>query len=164
MWIDRIVSGPIPALRNMSYESKPGGGHTITGGDPTWPEGADIEQCQAELDDSSLTSFLREMQHNTSPPGRGMFEDAVRDTRRLSAEIPLRMASPFNLRQANFEAFGYTSGCRLVITSSAMLPIALQSHSHRVGSDSERVGGDLRRPETECGCNSTHGSYIRGGH
>lgn len=60
------VSGPIPALRNFKYEKAPeGSGHKwlITSGEPTWPHGMGLKECQESLDTYDLEGFLRECQH-----------------------------------------------------------------------------------------------------
>jgi hypothetical protein len=68
---NRMVSGPIPAIKNMAYDQK-NGKTVITGGIPTW-EGQDIEQCQARIEAMGITAFLSECQHDTEPPAGGMF-------------------------------------------------------------------------------------------
>lgn len=69
---DRYVSGPVPAVRNLSYEQTEDG-YEITGGDVTW-NGFDLEDCQAEVDRIGLTGFLRECQHEVTAPPGGMFD------------------------------------------------------------------------------------------
>ncbi len=70
---DRIVSGPHPAIRNMTYEQVDGK-FVITGGDYAWPEGMGPEVCQADMDRMGLTAFLAEKQHIVEPPAGGMFD------------------------------------------------------------------------------------------
>lgn len=66
---NRILSGPIPALRNMRVEHQPAsdefpdGRDVIVEGEPTW-EGQDLQRCQAMLDDMGLRAFRREGQHD----------------------------------------------------------------------------------------------------
>ncbi len=68
---DRVVSGPIPALENFSYEKRQGQpGYKITGGIPTWA-GMDVEKCQKILLEIGLEAFLRECQHDVSLPVGG---------------------------------------------------------------------------------------------
>lgn len=72
----RIVSGPFPAIRNLTYEQgydKEGKlRFFITGGTPTW-EGQDLAACQATVDDEGITAFLEESQHEVADPAGGMF-------------------------------------------------------------------------------------------
>jgi len=63
----RIVSGPIPALEALMYETRDGR-HFITHGVPTW-EGQDIHRCQAMLDGMGLLAFLSECQHEVERTG-----------------------------------------------------------------------------------------------
>ncbi len=69
---NRIISGPIPALRNLVYESGEGG-IRLTAGDPTW-EGQSLETCQAQATEWGLSAFLQEAQHEVDSPSGGMFE------------------------------------------------------------------------------------------
>lgn len=64
---DRIVSGPIPAVRNLEY-TEADGRVTITGGDATWP-GQSLDVCQQQINDWGIDAFLAEAQHN--PRARG---------------------------------------------------------------------------------------------
>lgn len=66
MLADRIVSGPYPAIKNLTYERrKDRPGWEITGGTPTWSE-MTIEVCQQQIDTYGLPSFLSECQHELS--------------------------------------------------------------------------------------------------
>ncbi|MGI8406150.1 MAG: hypothetical protein ACR2OE_15550 [Thermomicrobiales bacterium] len=69
---DRIVSGPHPAIENLTYEQRDGR-TVITGGTPTW-EAMGSEVCQSDLDSMGLTAFLAEKQHNVEVPAGGMFD------------------------------------------------------------------------------------------
>lgn len=69
---ERIVSGPHPAIENLTYEQRDGK-TVITGGTPTWPEGMGIDVCQQDLDNIGLTAFKAEKQHDVEPPEGGMF-------------------------------------------------------------------------------------------
>lgn len=69
---DRVVSGPIPAVRDLQVESS-GGKMRIRSGTPTW-EGQGLDRCQEMLDDMGITAFLHECQHDTEPPLGGMFD------------------------------------------------------------------------------------------
>lgn len=68
---DRIVSGPVPAVENLTYEQRDGK-FVITGGQPTW-QGMGLQRCQEMVDDMGLTAFLAECQHDVEPPPGGMF-------------------------------------------------------------------------------------------
>lgn len=85
---DRILCGPIPAIRDMEYEqievldddlgpaappSAVRRRFVITGGTATWP-GQTVEDCQELLDDIGLRAFLSECQHETEPPPGGMYD------------------------------------------------------------------------------------------
>ncbi len=72
---DRIVSGPHPAVRNLTHEQRDGR-TVVTGGEPTWAAmGLDI--AQAEIDEMGLTAYLAEKQHDVSAPSGGLFEHVV---------------------------------------------------------------------------------------
>lgn len=64
--MDRIVSGPHPAIRGLKTEIRTDEGGrkrvVITAGTPTW-ESRDIAWAEAEISKSSLLSFLEECQH-----------------------------------------------------------------------------------------------------
>lgn len=64
---DRIVSGPVPAVKNLETQKKrhPDSGiimHKIVGGHPTW-QGKDLESCQQDLIRMGYSAFLQECQH-----------------------------------------------------------------------------------------------------
>lgn len=59
---DRIVSGPHPAMHNLTYKQS-GGRYLITGGEPTWPGGMDRATCQRNINTWGISAFLREAQH-----------------------------------------------------------------------------------------------------
>lgn len=67
---DRIVSGPHPAVRNLTYEAReaPEQGYRITGGEPTW-EGQNLTTCEEQINDWGVSSFLREAQHEVEESG-----------------------------------------------------------------------------------------------
>lgn len=72
-WLhDRIVSGPIPAVADLTYAWKDGR-VTITGGTPTWI-GYDLDRAQAEIDDIGISAFLEEAQHEVQTPPGGIFD------------------------------------------------------------------------------------------
>src|SRR5690606_18146068 len=70
--VNRIISGPIPALYDMAYEQDESGRFIITAGRPAW-EGQGLERCQAMVDEFGLTAFLHESQHDVEEPDGGLF-------------------------------------------------------------------------------------------
>jgi hypothetical protein len=71
--LDRIVSGPHPAVRGLAYEQKPEGGYRITGGEATWA-GQDIAVCESQINEWGPGAFLQEAQHEVDAPPGGMFD------------------------------------------------------------------------------------------
>lgn len=69
---DRILSGPHPALHNLSYEQRDGRFVLLTG-EPTWA-GQDLQRCQEMVDTEGLSAFLSEAQHEVEPPAGGLFD------------------------------------------------------------------------------------------
>jgi len=77
--MDRIISGPYPAIDHLAYESRttknpeglPETKFYITHGIPTW-EGQDLETCQAQINTWGLTAFLKESQHEVDK-GSGLW-------------------------------------------------------------------------------------------
>ena len=69
--LNRIVSGPHPAVRNLTYEQR-NGRFYITGGEAAWP-GQDLAICQQQIDDWGLSAFLHEAQHEVEVADGGMF-------------------------------------------------------------------------------------------
>ncbi len=59
----RIVSGPIPAIRNFTYKQQDRR-YIITGGEATW-QGQDLKACQQMIDTYGISAFLSECQHQT---------------------------------------------------------------------------------------------------
>jgi hypothetical protein len=79
--LDRIVSGPHPALRDFQYTFVPGAPgkpqqYRITEGEPTWV-GQDIATCQRFINTWGLTAFLNECQHAVEAPAGGMYDHIV---------------------------------------------------------------------------------------
>jgi hypothetical protein len=70
--VNRIVSGPHPAIEQMTYEQRDGK-TVITGGTPTWPA-MDLAACQTEMDEMGLTAYLAEKQNKVEAPAGGMFD------------------------------------------------------------------------------------------
>jgi hypothetical protein len=68
----RIVSGPIPAIRDLGVENRDGK-FIITDGTATWT-GQDLDRCQEMINDMGISAFLSECQHDTEPPPGGMFD------------------------------------------------------------------------------------------
>lgn len=68
----RTVSGPIPAIRNMTYEQDGAGRFIITGGEPTWA-GQDLAVCQENVDDWGFSAFMAEAQHEVDAPAGGIY-------------------------------------------------------------------------------------------
>jgi hypothetical protein len=65
------VIGPIKAVNDIQYvEVEPGIGK-ITGGTPSWPEGAPLTVCQNLMDDLTLDGFMVECQHDIDRLARG---------------------------------------------------------------------------------------------
>jgi hypothetical protein len=66
---DRKVSGPFPAVRDLTYEKRdmPGGipRYVITGGTPLW-SGQDLQACQRMIDRDGLHAFLTECQQEVA--------------------------------------------------------------------------------------------------
>jgi hypothetical protein len=71
--IERIISGPFPAVAGLTYEhrfdpeiERPR--YYITGGEATW-EGQSLAICQRQINDWGLTAFLQEAQHEVELSG-----------------------------------------------------------------------------------------------
>jgi len=65
---DRVLSGPYPAVRDLTYTERPQGGYTITGGAATWA-GQDLATCERQINEWGLTAFLQEAQHEVDISG-----------------------------------------------------------------------------------------------
>jgi hypothetical protein len=70
---DRILSGPIPAIKDMVLSDDR---RYIIHGTETW-EGQDLQRCQEMLNDMGATAFLTECQQDVSLPIGGMFSHLV---------------------------------------------------------------------------------------
>lgn len=68
----RIVSGPIPAVRNLEVVQRDGRWRIVSG-EPTWA-GQNLDVCQSFIDLWGYSAFMREAQHETEPPAGGMFD------------------------------------------------------------------------------------------
>jgi hypothetical protein len=58
--LNRVISGPFPALRNFAYQRE-GTGYVITSGEPTWP-GQSLRDCERELNRIGPGAFIAECQ------------------------------------------------------------------------------------------------------
>lgn len=67
----RHVSGPYPALRNMRVTDTDSGYRVD--GDPTWPEGQGVEECNRFIRVWGFPSFMSEAQHEEPDLAGGMF-------------------------------------------------------------------------------------------
>lgn len=88
--LDRIVSGPHPAVEGLLVEQRdtPEGGRrwAIAAGRATWA-GQPLEKCEQQINLWGLTAFLREAQHEVAEVAGGMFDHLA--FRRLAyADIP----------------------------------------------------------------------------
>lgn len=84
----RIVSGPIPAMWDLTWAPNGEGAYVITGGTPSWV-GMDETACQAMLDLFGLTGFLIECQHIEARLSGGLFDDYPFDDITVAeAEVP----------------------------------------------------------------------------
>ena len=72
--VNRKISGPHPALKDMTFEKDREGRVTITHGIPTW-EGLDLKRCQSIIHDIGLNAFLAEYQHDKSAQQGAFFGD-----------------------------------------------------------------------------------------
>ena len=68
---DRTVSGPHPAITNMTTEVFDGK-TIITGGESTWPAKS-LDDLQQTLNDMGITAFLSELQHEVANLIGGIF-------------------------------------------------------------------------------------------
>lgn len=97
----RIVSGPIPAVENLTYVTE-GGKHRITGGEPTWA-GQDLETCQAQLEDWGLDAFLMEAQHNVTISGDLLVYGMQEDGRRYYEPSRNRVPAKWRLQASKWQ-------------------------------------------------------------
>lgn len=70
--IPKVLSGPIPAVWDMTWEFI-NGIPTITGGRPSWV-GLDLDACQDQIMEWGISSFLVEAQHEEEELRGGMFD------------------------------------------------------------------------------------------
>lgn len=70
--LDRVVSGPHPAIEGLVTEQRETK-QVIVAGTATW-SGQDLVRCQEIINDGGLTSFLTECQHDVDVVAGGMFD------------------------------------------------------------------------------------------
>ena len=66
--LDKILSGPFPAVEGLAYEQNPDGTFRITAGTATW-EGQSLDICQDQIKTWGISSFLKEAQHEVEQSG-----------------------------------------------------------------------------------------------
>jgi len=88
---DRQMIGPIPAIRDLTYEAR-NGRWVLTGGTPTWA-GQNLARCQEMVNDFGLEAFLSECQHEVDVLAGGLFQREW---------FPIIDAAPANARAVRF--------------------------------------------------------------
>lgn len=71
----RKVSGPYPAIEDLTYQKVEGNKVRVTGGRPLW-QGLDLDRFQSMMDDSGFNATMVECQHETQM-AHGMFLNEV---------------------------------------------------------------------------------------
>jgi hypothetical protein len=73
--LDRIKSGPYPAIYDAEYMEDPEqpGRMVVVGGRPSWA-GQDLAVCQTMIDTYGFTAFTSESQHEVEPPLGGAYD------------------------------------------------------------------------------------------
>ena len=71
--INRIVSGPFPAIKDVAYDQDDTGRHYISAGTPIW-EGQNLSIAQLQMDQMGFTAFRREVQQEVELTG-GMYDN-----------------------------------------------------------------------------------------
>lgn len=94
------LSGPYPALKNLTYEEEDGR-VKLTGGEPTW-QGLDLARCQEIVDDTGLDSFLVEMQHERRLKEGGIVGDIWSDS--------VHIIEPFDIPEGWYVDRAYDHG------------------------------------------------------
>jgi hypothetical protein len=91
---DRIVSGPHPAVRNLTYERREDR-YLITGGEATWA-GQDLQRCQDMIFEMGMTAFLSECQQKVDQPPEGLVYGEFNDDNIVDWEpdpdLPIELA------------------------------------------------------------------------
>ena len=85
--INRIMSGPFPALRNLTYEQSEGKTR-LTQGEPTW-EGLNLERCQEIVSDIGFAAFMAEHQHEKQYLHGRMFADVWHESIHVIEPFPI---------------------------------------------------------------------------
>lgn len=90
----RHVSGPLPAIKDLETEKRWDDEaerwiDVITSGTPTW-EGMGLEECQRRIEESGLSSFLRECQHEVEEVEGALWTKDQIDAVRVSNHPSLR--------------------------------------------------------------------------
>lgn len=80
MLAGRILSGPVPALRNMTVDSS-----GRVDGVPTW-EGQSVEVCNAMISLTGLRAFRRECQHDVKEVEGALWKQQWIDDHRVAAD------------------------------------------------------------------------------
>lgn len=83
---NRVLSGPIPALRDLVWEQGEGGAIRLVSGDPSWA-GQSLEVCQQQATEWGFSAFLQEAQHEVDAPDGGMFSH-IEWRRCIEEEMP----------------------------------------------------------------------------
>ncbi len=99
----RVVSGPIPAVYDLKTErrldEKTGRYRDfIIGGEPSWPEGQSLEDCQKIIDRIGASAFRMECQHEVHERA-GSLWNRVMILRSRVAEPPMNKDGSLNLRR-----------------------------------------------------------------
>lgn len=88
--LDRIVVGPIPAVRKLVWErqAQADGGrrYKIVSGEATWG-GMPLAVCENMMNDWGISAFLKEAQHEVDAEPGGMFSDLEYEHCRMD-EVP----------------------------------------------------------------------------
>lgn len=89
----RHVSGPIPAVANLTTEAELHEGkirHRVTGGEPTW-EGQGLAVVQDQIDDWGFAAFLSEAQHEARVDGALWCREQLNARRASNDGTPLAL-------------------------------------------------------------------------
>ncbi|MCW2545419.1 MAG: hypothetical protein JWM40_2971 [Frankiales bacterium] len=90
---DRIVNGPVPAVRGLTYRTETGEDGkvhvVVTGGTPTWA-GQSLTVVQGQIATWGLAAFLTEAQHEVEKyEGAWLDRDLLDEHRVLAGEVPV---------------------------------------------------------------------------
>ena len=80
--LDRIVSGPHPAVIDLTYEPNEDNTFSVTGGEPTWPEGQGLDVVERQINLWGPSAFKREAQHEVDRPEGALWQQAWIDDHR----------------------------------------------------------------------------------